>query len=692
MSSSLNRRRFLQLAGGTAAASVLSTSVARAASIPANRATGSLRDVEHIVVLMQENRSFDHYFGTLRGVRGFGDPHPVTLPSGKPVWYQNDGGASGGKDVLPFHPDAPNLGLQFLEDLPHDWNSTHGALNNGRYDRWVPTKSATSMAHLTRDDIPFHYVLAETFTVCDAYHCSLLGPTDPNRYYMWTGYVGNDGKGGGPVISNAEAGYAWTTYPERLEAAGVSWKIYQDVGTGLDADGSWGWTSDAYIGNYGDNSLLYFDQYRTANPGDPLYDKARTGTNASAGDGFFDVLRSDVKAGKLPQVSWIVAPEAFTEHPNWPVNYGAWYISQVLDALTADPEVWSRTALLITYDENDGFFDHLVPPFAPADAAQGASTADTGLELYSAGGGAVTGPYGLGPRVPMLVVSPWSTGGYVCSQTFDHTSIIQFIEQRFGVQEPNISPWRRAVCGDLTSAFDFRRHDDAPPSLPSTAGYLPPDKNRHPDYVPTLPANPALPKQESGTRPSRPLPYDLAVDGSVDASGALTVDFASHGGAGANFFATSTSRTDGPWTFTVGAGRSLSHVWDASTASVSGPYELTVHGPSGFLRQFRGEPGQVGVEVTARHKGAGGEVRLTLTNRGTASAHVVLVDAYGVHGPVTLTLRAGAEAVHQVDTRRTHGWYDVSVLTDGRPSDLRRLAGRVETGQVSSSDPAIGRV
>ncbi len=249
----INRRRFIQLTGGTAAFSMLSTSIAKAASIPAARRTGTLEDVEHIVVLMQENRSFDHYFGTLRGVRGFGDPRPVVLPSGKPVWYQSDGT----KDVLPFHPDAENLGLQFLEDLAHDWDSGHQAWNNGAYDKWVPAKTATTMAHLNRADIPFHYALADAFTICDAYHCSLLTCTDPNRYYMWTGYTGNDGKGGGPVLDNAEAGYSWSTYPERLESAGVSWKIYQDIGTGLNAAGYWGWTEDAYIGNYGDNSLQY---------------------------------------------------------------------------------------------------------------------------------------------------------------------------------------------------------------------------------------------------------------------------------------------------------------------------------------------------------------------------------------------------------------------------------------------------
>nr|BBJ49417.1 hypothetical protein SAVMC3_20460 [Streptomyces avermitilis] len=310
----VNRRRFLQLAGGTAAFTALSNSIERAAALPAHHSSGTIEDVEHIVVLMQENRSFDHYFGSLRGVRGFGDPRPAAQANGKPVWNQSDGA----KDVLPFHPDADDLGLQFIQDLPHGWSDGHSAFNQGKYDKWVPAKSATTMAYLTRDDIPFHYALADSFTICDAYHCSFIGSTDPNRYYLWTGYTGNDGKGGGPVLGNEEAGYSWTTYPERLEAAGVSWKIYQDVGDGLDANGSWGWIPDAYRGNYGDNSLLYFDQYRNAKPGDPLYDKARTGTDARKGEGFFDQLTADVKGGKLPEISWIVAPRPSPSTPTGP--------------------------------------------------------------------------------------------------------------------------------------------------------------------------------------------------------------------------------------------------------------------------------------------------------------------------------------------------------------------------------------
>jgi phospholipase C len=678
-----NRRRFLQLAGGTAAASLLSTSIARAAAIPAYRGTGTLRDVEHIVVLMQENRSFDHYFGTLRGVRGFGDPRPVSLPNGKPVWYQSNGS----RDILPFRPDADNLGLQFIQDLPHGWPDTHAAWNAGHYDNWVPAKGSTTMAYLTREDIPFHYALADAFTICDAYHCSFMGSTDPNRYYMWTGYVGNDGKGGGPVLGNDEAGYSWSTYPERLETAGVSWKIYQDIGDGLDAAGSWGWIQDAYRGNYGDNSLLYFDQYRNAQPGNPLYDKARTGTNAKQGDGFFDLLTADVKAGKLPQVSWVVAPEAFCEHPNWPVNYGAWYVSQVLNALTANPEVWSKTALFITYDENDGFFDHAVPPYPAPSAAQGKSTVDVSGDLYAGSATNQAGPYGLGQRVPMLVVSPWSKGGWVCSEVFDHTSIIQFIERRFGVVEPNISPWRRTVAGDLTSAFDFSRNDDSFPALPDTAGYVPPDHDRHPDYVPVVPANPELPKQEPGLRLARALPYDLTADGKV-AGGQLSLAFANHGGVGASFHVTSASNTGGPWTYTVGAGQTLSDQVSLAAAGGSG-YEFTVHGPNGFLRQFKGGSTGAGPEVTAVNDGASAQVRLVLTNSGTTTVRLTVTDGYGNARPATYTLRPGASATSPVQLHKSNGWYDVSVASDQDGAFVRRLAGHVETGHPSTSDPAI---
>jgi phospholipase C len=225
------------------------------------------------------------------------------------------------------------------------------------------------------------------------------------------------------------------------------------------------------------------------------------------------------------------------------------------------------------------------PPFPPSSAAQGASTADLRFELFQPSGTDphVAGPYGVGQRVPMLVVSPWSTGGYVCSQTFDHTSIVQFIEARFGVAEPNVSPWRRAVCGDLTSAFDFGRRDEGVPALPDTASYLPHDHNRHPDYVPRPPSKPSLPRQEPGLRLAWPLPYDLAADSRIDAGPALRIDFASYGQVGANYLVASTTSPNGPWTYTVERAGTLTGTWP-----VANSYDFTVHGPNGFFRRSTG--------------------------------------------------------------------------------------------------------
>lgn len=654
-------------------------SIEKASALPANHRTGSIRDVEHVVILMQENRSFDHYFGSLRGVRGFGDPTPVTLPNGKNVWHQPKFAGLG--EVLPFHPTKDQLGLAFLEDLDHSWTGGHTAFARGNYDQWVPAKTATTMAYLTREDIPFHYALADAFTICDQYHCSLLGPTDPNRYYMWSGWVGNDGSGGGPVISNDESGYSWTTYPERLEAAGVSWRIYQDIGTGLDSAGSWGWTSDPYIGNYGDNSLLYFNQYRNAKPGSPLYDKARTGTNVSASGTFFDQFRADVRGGKLPQVSWVVAPEAFTEHPNWPANYGAWYVSQILDALTADPEVWSKTALLITYDENDGFFDHLVPPHPPVTPEHGSSTVSTTHELFPGSIEGAPGPYGLGQRVPMIVVSPWSKGGFVCSDVLDHTSMIRFLEERFDVAEPNITPWRRSICGDLTAAFDFSKSATSVPALPSTVGYQPPDKDRHPDYVPTPPVDQKVPRQEHGTRPARPLQYVVETD-DVATPGNLQIAVRNQGRRGVALQVRSTTDLTGPWTYTVGA---HDHVTVSLHPLIGYAYEL--HGPNGFFRSYAGHNLTDGLQVRTRASRRG--LQITITNRG---AETTVRLSSGVQRPSTRTrpLRRGQSWVLEVDAHPDHGWYDVHLTSSADGTFSRRLRGHLEDGSVSISDPALG--
>jgi phospholipase C len=694
-----SRRDFLRAVAealsAAAAIGALPAGVRNALAIPANDATRSINDVEHIVILMQENRSFDHYLGTLRGVRGFGDRHAVTLPTGKPVWFQPQPGDVG--HVLPFRPNTADLGMQFLCDLPHDWGSTHAAWNGGRYDQWVNAKGPTTMAYLTREDIPFHYQLADAFTICDAYHASGMMATDPNRYYMWSGWVGNDGSGGGPVIDNSEAGYSWTTYPEVLQAAGISWKVYQDIGTGLDAKGLWGYAVNAYIGNYGDNALLYFNQYRNALPGTPLYDNARTGTNAAAGDGYFDVLKADVENGRLPQVSWIVAPEAYSEHPNWPANYGAWYIDQVLQVLTSNPEVWSKTALFITYDENDGFFDHVVPPVAPSPGVAGVSNVDAVNEYFGGNATYVAGPYGLGPRVPMFVVSPWSKGGWVCSETFDHTSIIRFIERRFGnahgLRATTITPWRRAICGDLTRAFDFTQPNAAFPPLPSTSAYVPADRERHASYIPPTPVLQAQPKQEPGVRPARALPYEILVRGQAQAS-SFSLEFVNECTAGVALLVYRSVTADAPHAYTVGAMKRLD---DRFALEPDGSYRLTVHGPNGFMRGFSGkvalEPSWNAAlarpEVTEAYDVAKGNIVLTLRNFGTTACEMTVFNVYA-KASVKRRVVGGESADVHVDLRDFYGWYDLRVSVDTDSTFERTLAGHVETGRASMSDPAFG--
>jgi phospholipase C len=667
--------------------------LSRALAIPANNRSGSIRDVEHVVFLMQENRSFDHYFGTLRGVRGFADPHPVTLPSGKSVWHQPNGSA----DLLPFRPEVRDLGQTFLPDPPHGWNDTHAAWNAGRYDRWVPNKGVTTMTHHTRRDLPYQFALADAFTICDNYHCSLLGPTDPNRYHMWTGWVGNDGTGGGPVITNAEAGYDWSTFPERLEQAGISWKVYQDSGIGLNAGGSWGWTEDPYIGNYGDNSLLYFHRYQNALPGTPLADKAKTGT-AIVGQNrdperLLSDFRTDVRRGHLPQVSWIVAPEAYTEHPNWEPDYGAWYVSQVVDILASNPDVWSKMALFVTYDEEGGFFDHLVPPTPPQTRAQGLSTVPTTNEIFPGDAGHPAGPYGLGVRVPMIIVSPWTRGGWVNSQLFDHTSMIRFLEARFAhgkadLLESNITPWRRAVVGDLTSAFDFKTPNKSPRvDLPDTDDFKPDDLVRQPDEVPVPPADPRLPRQERGVRPARAIPYTLHADGCASAA-SFRIDFRNSGGAAGVFQVRSADTAHDPRSYTVEPGRRLADVWDFGSQ-----YDLSVHGPNGFFRRFKGGGSrqQPSLEIRARYDGPRYEIILEAENHGSKRVGVTVSNRYSSHN-TKLSIKPGDAQTEHWSLSRTRGWYDLIITIQSDLCFEYRYAGHLENGEESISDPGMGRL
>ncbi|KGC92186.1 phosphocholine-specific phospholipase C [Burkholderia pseudomallei] len=694
-----SRRRFLhtvaQSAGAAAALTVFPESIRRALAIPAASRTGTLRDVEHIVVFMQENRSFDHYFGHLRGVRGYNDRFPIPLPNGKPVWYQPSK-ANPGKPVLPFRLNTLTTSAQCIGDLDHSWYKTHAAIDGGRYDQWPANKTDMTMGYHVREDIPFHYALADAFTVCDNYFCSLPGPTHPNRSYLMTGTVDPTGRYGGPLLDNSDYVdgdvppkydlLTWTTYPERLEANGISWQIYQQGTTG----------ADPLNGNYGTNILQNFANFINAKPGSSLYRRAQTART-------LDDLKADVLANKLPQVSWLLPPAAFSEHPRYTPAYGANYTSQILDALTSNPDVWRKTVLFIMYDENDGFFDHVVPPQPATTRAQGLSTVTVDGEIHDVvnpgRGGSYTAdglPYGLGPRVPMTVVSPWTKGGFVCSQVFDHTSVIRFIAARFGIDEPNITPWRRAVCGDLTSAFDFRTPDATLPPLPDTSGYRSiADQLCSTKPAPAVPAAPSpVDPQEPGVRPARALPYELHVNAEVHGGARLRIEFANRGEQGAHFYVYASNRSDGPWRYTVGAHRSLHETFDL--AATNGAYAFAVYGPNGFVRVFEGLAAAGGhgrqasarPEVKAGYDVANGNLYLKLANHGAQSVQLTLADnAYGAPAR-RITLRGGDEQIESWALASSHQWYDVTVSDGATGQFVRRFAGHVENGKPSYSDPA----
>ncbi len=597
----------------------------------AGAATGTIQDVQHVVILTMENRSFDHYYGCFPGVRGFNDRNALVFPNGNNVFFQ----PFVTNYVWPFL-----CSTQCVGDVAHDWSNGHLAVNQGKWDQWVLAKTPATMPYFTRTDLVFYYALAEAYTVCDAYHCSVVGPTIPNRFYQLTGTIDPQGNGGGPVTNNnsVAGGYRWSTYPERLQSHGITWKVYQQD-------------------NWGGNPLIFFAQYQQAQPGSPLYDRGMTlVTN------IITAFSADVSNGTLPQVSWI-APNWFSsEHPAQSPSVGGCLIKPLLDALAANPAVYNSTVFIVCHDENGGYFDHIPAPRPPP------GTPDEFV------GGL---PIGLGPRVPMIIISPWTRGGFVCSQVFDHTSIIRFLEAWTGVYEPNISGWRRQVCGDLTSAFDFTLPDTNYPSLPAvtsitcTGGvYLP------------VPSPQVFPVQEPGSRPARPLPYQPDVSGSVQYPlGTLWLTLTNGGCASVHLAVYANAyRTDGPWSYDVAACTSQRVLFGTQT-NTGGRYDFTCYGPNGFQRRFAGQcQTNCGLlEISSSIDPVAGGIQLTLTNATSAIASFTVSNGYQGTGPWTYTIPAGQTATDTYFVVTNNGgWYDLTVTVDIDPAFLRRLAGHIE--------------
>lgn len=606
---------------------------------------GTISDVRHVVLLMNENRSYDHYFGSLHGGRGFDDRNAVMLTNGLNAFHQPTG--SGGGYELPFHSS-----VQCLADLNHSWPVTHTTFNNGRTDQWVPNKTPETMMYYTRDDLPFYYALADAFTICDEYHASVISCTFPNRFTYMTGMIDPHSIGGGPEIDNTVPpnGFTWKTYPEMLQDAGVTWKIYQ-----VNSDD-------------GDNVTKYFSAFKNAKPGTPLYDRGMVmGANVSA---MVDLFQGDVASNTLPSVSWIIGPSQYTEHPPHSPANGQMLTKSILDAIASNPEVYNSTVFIVNYDENDGFFDHAMPILPQ----QGTPDEFVG-----------NNPIGLGVRVPCLIESPWSRGGRVCSQVFDHTSTLQFLEQWTGVKCVNISAWRRQVCGDLTSTFDFAHPNFDYPGFPDVIGI-----SCSSGTTVTPPGTQTVPTQEQGTLTPVRLPYQPnAVCALNSSASTLTITMTNSGAASVHFGVyPNTYSTAAPQPFDVP--NAMSATTTFSLSATSGKYDYSCYGPDGFQRRFAGNLSSDynKIEAISVLNVTNGAVAIALENLSSSSVTFNVTNGYTIR-TASYSVPAHSTNTVNIGSETNNGLYDVTVSSPTDSLFLRRFLGRVQTSSISTQPPPI---
>ncbi len=850
-----SRRDFLKkaalLSGIAGINGLIPASIQKALAI--NPSPGSTwMDAEHIVILMQENRSFDHCFGMLKGVRGFNDPRIVQLPNGNPVWLQSN---EKGQTFAPFHMDIKDTKATWMSSLPHSWKNQVNARNDGKYDQWLNEKRNSikeyadmplTLGYYNRQDIPFYYALADGFTVCDQNFCSSLTGTNPNRLYFWTGTVREEqNEDSRAHVWNEDMDYEtlhWKTFPEILEDNGVSWKFYQNE---VSIDVGFKGEEDPWLSNFQDNPLEFFSQYNirlhgkhliqvrnlivtlpgeidslqkkldnlqdsdpskikiqkeldekkktlddavkeikvysqekfdalssmdknlhqkafVSNIGDPDYHSLKelsyedngTARNLKLPKGdLFHQLRQDVKTGNLPTVSWIAAPENLSDHPSsaW---YGAWYISELMDILTQNPEVWKKTIFILAYDENDGYFDHIPPFTAPhsgkSETGKVSSGIDTRVEFVTLEqekerkGFPISynreSSIGLGYRVPLIVVSPWSRGGFVNSEVFDHTSTLQFLEKFLSnktgkqIQASNISEWRRTISGDLTSVFKPSNPDQHSKlefveknsfmegvynakfkMLPSGFKELTPEEInefRKDPYV-----SPYMPKQEAGIKPSNGLFYQLYADGNLnEAKNAFEIRFEASGkvfgekalGSPFNVYAPGKylhPENGAPvfkdlrtWAFAVKSSDSIEYSWPL-TEFENNLYHLRVYGPNGFYREFKGSYHDPMVNILCEYQISTtskakltGNIEIIMLNPTSMPQRILIADNVYKNPPIKTILQPNSgNVIIPIDLSKNFGWYDVTIKIIGNDIFEKRYAGRVEIGEQGFTDPYMGR-
>ena len=831
------RREFLKkaalISGSAAMINTLPPVIQRALAI--NPEPGStFYDAEHIVFLMQENRSFDHQLGNLQGVRGYNDPRAIQLPTGNKVFMQTN---ANGDTYGPFHLDVKDTSIAWMGSLPHNWTDQTDAMNGGKYDRWLDVKRAhnpayanipLTMGYCDRSDFPFYYSLADAFTVCDQSFCSSITGTHSNRHYWMTGTVRESNKPEAiahlwNVNDYNNPTLAWKTFPERLDENDISWKVYQNeltIGYGINTPGS------DWLSNFGTNVLEYYKQYNVnlhagaiantqekkknlqkiiadleknndadsaarlvaakrllanfergenshtsadfnklspnqqqlnnnafvTNINDPYYHDLTTlkysdkGTDREldipAGD-VFHQFREDVKNGTLPTVSWLMPPANFSDHPGEPW-FGPWYVSEAMEILLQNPEVWKKTIFIVTFDENDGYFDHVPPFVVPNPYKEGTGKVSQGIDPKmdfvtrdqqtnpsSQEKNLREAPIGLGYRVPMIIASPWTRGGFVCSEVFDHTSSIQFVENfvrmkfRKNIKEENITQWRRTICGDLTSAFrpDKGERITDPQFLEKKPFY----EEIHQAKFKQVPNNykklsdndiaqinkdhsqsPYFPQQEIGTRSACALPYELYAEGSFNKDKASfglsfragnSVFGSRSAGAAFKVYAVNSYQTENmrTWDYSVAAGDKLDDEWQLAAFN-DGRYHLRVYGPNGFFREFTGDKANPLIKINCTYERnrliskLTGNLLVNISNNEAQPIQVSVNDNSYKTVSINKMIAAGAQVAIQLNLSENFNWYDLSVKVEGHQNFEERFAGRVETGLPTKTDPLMGGV
>lgn len=479
----VSRRQFITsaaaLAGAAGLAGTLPKRLAEAAAAKPHRF--DLSQIKHVVLVMMENRSFDHYFGTFPGVRGFNDPHAMRLPNGRSVFQQPDPSNPDGY-LEPYHMSTITTGAAAVPSLSHDWRDQHGAWNNGNMDGWLVTHVASdgayrgpfTMGYLTKEDIPFHWALAESFTLLDGYHCSVLGQTFPNRAVWMSGTNDPQGLRGGPILETVTPNaLTWPSAPELLYNAGYSVKTY--TGTGSYNYFSW-WA------NFQTPGILPVGLHNSIRLSGTLFGDGTPGgigdpANPTPASTSYLGFEEDCANGVLADVTWLFpdGPYASDEHPPNTPAAGAYFLASKLEALAANEDLWNSTVFVLNYDENDGFFDHVPPPI-PDPKLYPEEYVTIPSPKGTPGGGL---PVGAGFRVPCIIVSPWTVGGHIFPELSDHSSCLRLIEEITAagglsghgpVTFTPISKWRRKTFGDFTGALRPGRPQPAPTNTEFDAG------------------------------------------------------------------------------------------------------------------------------------------------------------------------------------------------------------------------------